>query len=202
MSTKHVHLKKAPVTDLRGGWSDLKIWGNKMALVERRDFNPQTMEREYIVFLSNVPANPRLVGTEAHFSHGNETLYDQPFSYHDVDSPRYDRNERGQLDHPVSYWVPVKFKDLFGDEPRMMLEFIREQHYREVPHRYPLTAAKWKKLLAMSFDETQDLDDYDMSNAAYELGDYDWDSFPGVYALNRRGDVKWIVSRKTNKRGL
>lgn len=206
---KIIHKKLPPGTELsRGGYSTLSIWGTRMAVVEgpthrstdEHEFDPNTISYRLTVFLSNVPADPRLVSTSIDFPRGDKTLYEQPFYY----QTRHGMGRNtGQLGEPFFYWVEFpKFSDLSPGQSASVVRALQRKGYIEPSSRYTLTAAKWKKLLGMSFDETQALDDYDLLNAADEVGSFRWSTFPGVFAVNKKGTIKYIVSRAPKGTGL
>jgi hypothetical protein len=220
-------LKKFPKgTDLRGSdWDRLAIWGNHMAIVTRPmfdSFDPELMARLYLVALSDLMGFEKLRGVEINFRRPGESMYEQPFYFKEYPFPR---TQVGQLQEPVEYWVAVsKFSDLSGGEDSDTQLMLDKKGYVDI-RKYKLTKGKWGKLLTMSFPATQDLTDYEMSNAADEaLGvfvaggrafgaqhhyDYTpgqeqakWEQIPGVYTTTRQSRIRWIVSRKPSKKGL
>ena len=212
-------LKKFPKgTDLRGpgDYKHLVIWGDRMATVRtptvgrymavnREDFDPRWPARRYTVSLSDLPANPNWVGKEIYFRHGSVSIYEQPFTF----SEGYGyptRTVTGHLSEPKDVWVEVKLKDLSDGEDTALRQYLDAEGYKDLWNpRYQLTAAKWRKLLGMTYEETEELDDYDMLNAAGETVDGDpreWAEMPGVYATTKKGRIKWVITRHPKGEGL
>ncbi|KKL56131.1 hypothetical protein LCGC14_2248490 [marine sediment metagenome] len=221
-------LKKFPKgTDLRyADWDHFAIWGDWMARVDRPhislyssdDFDAELQARRYVVYLTDIPADPKLLGVGFSFKYGNRSIYEQPFYYRP--RPTWMRADTGHMKEPVDYWVIVKkFSDLSDSEDSAVLRLLEEKNYIEI-RKYHLTKTKWAKLLTMSFPATQDLEDYEMGNAADEAvgavawnqnreRSYEtyseqpfWDQIPGVYTTTRKGRIKWVISRKPSKKGL
>ena len=213
--------KKFPRGTEISGHRKLSIWGDMMALVEAPYwdtddpswFDAEAIAHRYDVFLSNLPVDEKLVGEDVDFRIGDRSLYDQPFyyrPYRGAPGPW-----RGQLEEPFEYWVEVpKFRDLSQQQTSAVVRVLDKKRYVEAPDRYPLSASKWRKLLTMPFEETQD---GDHANATYQViedairfrgaptpaGDESiWVSIPGVYARTKKGGLKFIISRKANKKGL
>lgn len=213
-----IHKKFPKGTKLAPGYDELSIWGDRMARVEAPYwdtddpawFDPEAIAKRYDVYLSDLPADEKLVGQSHSFYYGHKTLYEQPFLYR----PRGAMGSlRGQLEEPFPYWVEVaKFRDLSSRQRAAVLRVLDRKGYAEA-YRKPLSATKWRRLLPMSFFETQD-QDYELANAAYALIEQPgisqtdeqerrrWDNLAGVYALTKKGDIKFIVSRKPSKKGL
>jgi hypothetical protein len=199
-SERQVQRLKAlpPDVDLRGGWNELKRWGDVMALVSADGFDPDTLSRKYVVWLSDVPAEERLQRQPTRFQYPNQPMVGQPFTFYDT--RRVDRRGSGNLVDPVTYLVTVdKFSDLSVSEDAEVQKILRDKGYREA-WKYQLSAPKWRKILAMGYEEARDHADYEIANAVDSLGS-GWD-FPGVYALTKKGAIKWVVSRNQKGTGL
>jgi hypothetical protein len=202
-------LKKVPPgTELAGAYNDLSIWGDVMAKVDgptdhtlkyapAEEFDPEIVARRFIVFPSNLPANPKLLGKRYDLKYGNKTFWEQDF--YTREGVGYGWESRvivGRFSPPETYWVIVPtFKDLGPGENAAVIRVLKEKGYRE-SRRYFLPASKWKKLLAMSWDDTQAGDDYQAANAADEIaGPHSWDQIPGVFQETKKGMIKFVVSR-------
>jgi len=224
---KKVLKKFPPGTDLRySDWDRFAIWGDWMARVDRPntdlygsdDFDAELQARRYIVYLTDIPADPKLLGIRFDFKYSNRSIFEQPFYYKAY--PSWMRADTGQLQEPIEYWVTVKkFSDLTDSEDSAVQRLLEEKNYIEI-RKYHLTKTKWAKLLAMSFPATQDLEDYEMGNAADEAvtlvawnqnreREYEtyaeqpyWEQIPGVYTTTRKGRIKWVISKKASKKGL
>ena len=192
------------------GFETLSIWGDAMAFVDYPDiydqnhapeyaFDAERIARRYTVMKTDLPVRPEWVGKTVHWRDGSQKYWDTSFSFADgFGYPR--RMIEGRVQKPDEYWVEVgSFSDLGRGETAAVLRVLGEKGYREA-RRYPLTAGKWKKLLGQTWEETQANDDYDLANAADEIGGpSSWDEIPGVFALTRKDTIKFIVSRGRGK---
>jgi hypothetical protein len=211
-------LKKFPKgTDLTGSGymrDRLSIWGDRVAVVEgpswqyfdENTFDPKFIARRYLVWFTDLnPKNKKIVGRQIHFKYGDQSIYEQPFTF--LEGPGYpQRIISGMLEEPVEFWVEVsKMSDLTNGEDSALQRYIDGRNYVEA-RQYPLTAAKWRKLLALSFDETQDQPDdlYELANAADSVAytEGEWDSLNGVYATTKKGNIKWVITRRPKGTGL
>jgi hypothetical protein len=210
-------LKKFPKgTELRGGYArdKLSIWGDRMAIVEAanaslfsdEDFDPQFIARRYYVYFTDLVANDKWLGAQIHFRDGKKSIYEQPFSFQT--GLTYPRNIiTGQLDDAEEIWVEVgKMSDLTDREDSVLQRYLDANGYKEA-WKKPLTAAKWRKLLAMSLPEIQNIPDadYDLANAVdYMVGDDEraWDAIRGIYTRSKKGTIKWVITRNPKGSGL
>jgi hypothetical protein len=217
-----IHKKLPPGTKLAGGrWDALSIWGDEMAIVhapfydsvDPSEFDPEHVAYKLVVFKSNIPASPRLVGSSADFPRNDLPWASQTFTY----TPAHGMGKaRGQLDKPIDYWVEYpKFSDLTPHQSRLVMDVLDRKGYAEEGYNYTVPASTWKKLLARSFEDIQN-GDSDEANAAWAVvesrgysshgtmaGDSArWDALRGVYGVTKKGTIKFIVSRNPKGSGL
>lgn len=215
-----VHKKFPPGTELSpGGYDTLSIWaGDVMAYVDgshyddasEHYFDPERVAQRFVVFRSDIPAQPRLLGQSFDFKYGYKTYWEQPFYF------RYGsemRSSTGQFEPPFDYWVEAKLRSLGPRQTQAVVAALRDKGYVEASWRYVLPAGKWRKLLGMTFEETQNQDAKE-ANAVDDVierlrsgysdveGAQFWESLPGVYAMTKRGTLKFIVSRNRPGAGL
>jgi hypothetical protein len=198
MSPKnHKSLPKG--TEISGPYDTLSIWGGVMAKVDnggydeagKTYFDPENLAQRHVVYLSNVPANEKFFGSRYDFKYGNKTFWEQPFYFrHGFGYTAV--TQAGQFNEPFDYWVSVQLKDLGRRQMAEVVRVLRDKGYIEAAHRYPLSAVKWKNLLGMTFEETQDASSEE-ANAAYETvvntfsrsikdkPEYVWDESLGDY---------------------
>jgi hypothetical protein len=109
-----------------------------------------------------------------------------------------------------TFVVKVNLKDLSPAEIRAVTDNLRQKNYLDISLvKGSLPSSKWKKLLNMSFNHTQDLDakQANIANDALnrfnkgqvfsnEIEDRIWSKFKGAYKLNKKGDkLLWIVKK-------
>ena len=173
MSLK-IHKSLPKGAKISGSYDTLSIWGGVMAKTDngghdeagKTYFDPENLAQKYVVYLSNVPANEKFFGLRYDFKYGNKTFWEQPFYFrHGFGYTAV--TQAGQFDKPFDYWVSVPPKDLGKQQTAEVLRVLRDKGYKEAAHRYLLPAAKWKKLLGMSFEETQEASGEE-ANVAYE----------------------------------
>jgi len=222
-------LKKFPKgSDLHYGWNVLSLWGDRIATIEGPhyrsaegyEFDPELIARRYLVYFTNLDPHQfsRSVGQTIHFTRGDVKLWETPFSFYNPVSPS--SRSVGQITGPPEeIWVEVgKLSNLNSSEVRAVEKVLEQKGYLYLwrSRLEKVSGAKWKKLLAMSFDETQETDLADQAyylaeDAAehYHLDKYNdaelekaWDRIKGIYAHTKKGGFKYIISRKPNKRGL
>lgn len=217
---KVIHKKLKPGTEL-AGWDKLSIWdGVVMAKIDTGGhydttdpnyFDVENVARLYRVYLSNVPADKRLLGRPFDQKYGHKTYWDQPFYY------RYGSEwgvSQGQFERPFDYWVEMKFKDLGPMQTVAVKKALLDKGYAEASSRYILPASKWRKLLGMTYEETQDqpskeanaVDDV-VSSLAWNRGtnvseEGYWADLPGLWAETKKGVIKFIISRNKKGSGL
>jgi hypothetical protein len=214
-----IHKKFPRGTEISSGRDELSIWaGDVMAKVEGGGydnagptfFDAENIARRVLVYPSNIAADPRLLGRQYHLKYGDKAYWDQLFYF------KYGgewNTSAGQFEQPFDYWVEIKLSHLGTHQNYAVLAVLRDKKYVEVDG---LSASKWRKLLGMSFEETQD-EPAKEANAAYHaverLAGYRsaptmegderiWASIPGIYGVTKKGGLKFIISRKANKQGL
>jgi hypothetical protein len=213
--------KSTPANVQLAGREELSIWGDKMAVVEApywdatgpEDYDPATHSIRYLVFVSDIPANPKLVGVGVSWKYGNKSLYDQPFYFRPFRGAM--GSERGQLAEPFSAWIAIPFKDLSPQQTGVTTRWLESQGYAE-NDRYPLSQAKLKKLFkATTFSATQDLDP-ELANAADamviraagksmrgyvedEEAERVWAALPGVFQTTKKGVIKFVMDKSGAK---
>ncbi len=215
-------LKKLPKgSEIAGSYDQLSIWGDRMALVDApyydttssHDFDRYNLAIRYRVYLSDIPVEARLFREPVDFARGDVPMYETSFTYR----PSHGIGKhRGHVEAPIDYWVDItKFKDLGSSQAAAVTRTLEEKGYKEQDVNRPLSAAKWRKLLALSFQETQE-GDSDLANAAYAVvsgGPWGptmseeeeirvWDNLPGVFATTKKGAIKFIISRNPSGRGI
>jgi hypothetical protein len=176
-------------------------------------FDPEAIAQRYVVYLSNIGANPRLLGRRFDQKYGHKSFWDQPFYFRY--GSEYGASE-GQFEPSFDYWVQIsKFSDLGPRQTQAVLKTLRDKGYVEASYHYILPASTWRKLLGMSFEKIQEGDSKE-ANASYDIvqnraweakmGDVGeegfWASLPGVYGVTKKGALKFIVSRKASKAGI
>lgn len=222
-STPVYDLKKFPKgSEIAGKYDQLSIWGDKMALVEAPyydtthpgDFDRYNLAMRYRVWLTDIPVEEQSFRQPVEFARGDLPMDQTSFTYR----PTHGMGRaRGRVDKPVDYWVDItKLKDLGSSQRSAVQSALEEKGYKEQDSRYPLSATKWKKLLAMDYLAAQDQDS-DQANAAYYLInsqyvgarrlDEDeeiraWKNMPGIFGTTKKGVLKFIISRNPDKKGL
>jgi len=169
-----------------------------------RTFDPQFIAREYLVSLTDLPADEKWLGKDIDFKPGSDNIYRDPFTIMDYQSwPR--RTVTGYLEEPQSIFVEVsKMSDLTNSEDTELQNYLDAHGYKDA-WKKALTGAKWRKLLPLSLEEIEELPDYDLVNAVDYLVDGDageWEALTGVYGRDKKGRVKFVVTRRPKGTGL
>lgn len=207
-------------TNLKCQYDELCRWGDKMALVTSDvDFDPEVPAHKYQIWLTDIPGDDRLVGQTTYFRDRSANYWETSFSYRDPRDPAYGYHHGGRTgrvvtkDAPITVWVRAKLSDLQPKHDRMVQQTLRDQGFQE-PYRYPLSAAKWRKLIDMqSFKATQDADP-EIANAANEIveraaghrsaptmasDESVWNNIPGVFVTTKKGGIKFVVAKNPRK---
>jgi hypothetical protein len=216
-------LKKLPKgTEIAPKFDQLSIWGDRMALVEApyydttssHDFDRWNLAMRYRVWLTDIPAEKDSLRAPVEFARGDIPMDQTSFTYRALHGMG---KWRGRVEKPVDYWVDIKKLGDLGPSQRSAVQSaLEEKGYKEQDPNYPLSASKWKKLLAMDYMGTQDQDS-ELANAAYYLInsqyvgarrlDEDeeiraWKNMPGIFGTTKKGVLKFIISRNPEGSGI
>jgi hypothetical protein len=196
----------------------LSSWGGKLALVDTPSmggFDPDKQEREYAVNYAldlhtrkPFKAVPLFVGKEPHFRDRNKPFHKTVFT---VGTPGYGNYLEGTFAPVERVRVPLGLRQMTPGEHRDFIGTLKRDGYTDISDS-GLSLAKLKKLLPMDFTDIQDKADWQDANLVDRLLDKRlgvdttsdgaansaWEKLgkKGVYAVSRRGEVKFFWRRR------
>jgi hypothetical protein len=179
------------------------------------DFDPDRMARRYGVRYAldldkkqKIPATSKHVGIYVNVQDRSARYEKTTWT---IGRAGYGPVQKGTFSPTVEeFWVKVPVKDLWPGELQLITNKLdKEGFYDATGRSQKSTAAQWKKLLKLTFFQTQDLD-HTLANTAYDAvrdalgsGSHDeraeeraWMGIRGAYRMtNKRNRLIWVARR-------